>query len=236
MEPEKPMKDTRLPIEKVDLSEFVCPEDRNNTCYLLRNVFSISECESIIEQMEALGFNDMGNIHMNRCMVDDKVATTELFNRIKDYLPEVVITNTILTKGPSVRMVGLNERIRCGRYKKGQFFYIHSDSQFMRNYKDRNVLKENFECSALTIMIYLNSQQTPANSTLPSFTGGRTTFLRMNGSVKHSVVPEVGTAIVFTQAIDELTHEGERISSGIKYIYRTDVMYEFAPSSYCHKK
>jgi hypothetical protein len=228
--------DSRLPIEKVDLSDYVCPENRN-VCYLLRNVFTISECEDIVERMESKGFNDMGNIHMNRVIVDDKITMDRLFERIKDYIPEIVAIESPITRGSTVKLVGLNERIRCGRYRKGQYFYIHSDSQFMRQYNSRHRLtKENFECSALTVMIYLNSPQSPERSSLPSFSGGKTAFLRTDGSVKHSVTPEAGTAIIFTQAVPELTHEGGTVTNGTKYIYRTDVMYEFAYESYCGPK
>ena len=74
-------------------------------------------------------------------------------------------------------------------------------------------------------MVYLNSQGT-------SFKGGSTNFLDpFSKELRVSISPHAGLAVLFLQ--DEgnlLLHEGERIKGGHKYIFRTEVMYEFTPT------
>ena len=97
------------------------------------------------------------------------------------------------------RPVGANERFRAYRYEPGQRFAPHFDGAYVR---DRR------EASLLTFMVYLNE----------GFGGGETDFL----DLASSVVPRTGTALLFQHG---LLHEGCRVTSGVKYVLRTDVMY-----------
>jgi hypothetical protein len=93
--------------------------------------------------------------------------------------------------------IGLNERFRYYRYTPGQSFKGHTDGAFTRS---------NGEESKLTVLVYLNDD----------FTGGETAFLT-------SVVsPRRGAVLVFRH---ELFHEGRSVLSGLKYVMRTDVMF-----------
>ena len=56
-------------------------------------------------------------------------------------------------------------------------------------------------------MIYLNEE----------FEGGETKF------DKFSIIPKTGMALVFPH---HLLHQGNSVVSGVKYVLRTDVMYE----------
>lgn len=97
--------------------------------------------------------------------------------------------------------VGLNERFRFYRYETGQQFNWHYDGCYER---------PNGERSWLTFMIYLNSQ----------FEGGQTVF-------EHTAVaPETGMALFF---VHELKHKGQAVTSGRKYVLRSDVMYRYHP-------
>ncbi len=217
----------RPPIEKIDISDKVCPKNRYNMCYLLKNVLTPQECQQIIDKGEEIQFTDRGNGTMLRIISDDDDLAAALYKRIKDYLPEQVTMNTDLTKGKSKKIIGLNNRFRCGRYTSGDFFTSHNDVQYMPEFLNRYNLRGPYECSCLTLMVYLNSQDT--QNGLPTFTGGATRFLsdRHTKKIKHSVAPEAGTAIVFTQGEYELHHDGEKVTSGQKYMIRTDVMYQF---------
>lgn len=93
--------------------------------------------------------------------------------------------------------IGLNERFRFYRYDPGERFAPHCDGAFRR---------ENGELSLLTFMIYLNDQ----------FLGGATNF--SNASIE----PETGMALVF---VHPLLHEGAAVTSGRKYVLRSDVMF-----------
>lgn len=92
---------------------------------------------------------------------------------------------------------GLNELFRFYRYTPGQQFRKHRDESFIRSAT---------EASFYTFMIYLND----------GFSGGATTFDRI------SIRPEAGKALIF---LHDLEHSGEPITSGKKYVLRTDVMY-----------
>ncbi|MBM0104381.1 2OG-Fe(II) oxygenase [Steroidobacter sp. S1-65] len=99
------------------------------------------------------------------------------------------------TLGTRVR--GLNERFRYYRYTPGQRFDWHFDGSFIR---------PNGELSRLTFMIYLNQE----------YQGGETRFESV------SVVGKPGMALLFEH---ELLHQGAEVTSGIKYVLRSDVMY-----------
>jgi predicted 2-oxoglutarate/Fe(II)-dependent dioxygenase YbiX len=95
------------------------------------------------------------------------------------------------------RSVGLNERFRFYRYDPGERFAAHFDGSFRR---------ENGEASLLTFMIYLNE----------GFGGGETWFQET------SITPRTGMALVFKH---NLLHEGSAVTSGRKYVLRSDVMF-----------
>lgn len=93
--------------------------------------------------------------------------------------------------------IGLNERLRFYRYDPGQAFRWHFDGAYRR---------PNGERSHLTFMVYLNDD----------FEGGDTRF-------EETVVePRTGRALLF---VHRQLHEGAEITSGRKYVLRTDVMY-----------
>jgi predicted 2-oxoglutarate/Fe(II)-dependent dioxygenase YbiX len=97
------------------------------------------------------------------------------------------------------RAVGANERFRCYRYEPGQQFAPHYDGAFARNGSER---------SELTFMVYLNE----------GFGGGTTRFHDFDIDVR----PRTGHALLFQH---RLLHEGCEVTSGTKYVLRSDVMY-----------
>jgi len=98
------------------------------------------------------------------------------------------------------RVIGLNERLRFYRYGAGQNFGPHTDGYYLR---------DNGERSLLTMIIYLNSD----------YSGGEAFFLES----ERLIAPQAGTLLLFTHT---LWHEGRAVTAGLKYIMRTDVMYE----------
>jgi hypothetical protein len=101
--------------------------------------------------------------------------------------------------------VGYNERFRGYRYRVGQRFAPHFDGAYFRPPTGTGR-----EESLLTVLFYLND----------GFEGGETKILDWDVVV----VPKKGSALVFTHAI---LHEGCAVSSGAKYVLRTDAMYRF---------
>ncbi len=96
------------------------------------------------------------------------------------------------------RAVGLNERFRFYRYEPGEYFKWHFDGAFERSPVER---------SLLTLMVYLNED----------CEGGATQFYDFG-----DVVPRTGMALFFEH---DVYHQGAPVTSGRKYVARTDVMY-----------
>ena len=80
----------------------------------------------------------------------------------------------------------------------------------------------------LTFMLYLNGPKTDELvDGEVHFEGGSTNFLDLEtGKLVSEIVPEPGLALVFLQEDPDLYHEGAMLKDGIKYILRSDVMYE----------
>ncbi|MFK7904383.1 MAG: 2OG-Fe(II) oxygenase [Chitinophagales bacterium] len=95
--------------------------------------------------------------------------------------------------------IGLNEMFRFYKYEPGQEFKKHRDQSYIRN---------EIESSYFTLMIYLNED----------FEGGETTFKDV------IIKPKKGSALIF---FHDLEHEGTKLTSGKKYVLRTDIMYRF---------
>lgn len=181
----------------------------------LDNLMNRSQCQALIEQSEqeheyslatiTIGPNtflgDTGVRNNDRVIFDDHCLAEQLFVQVAPFLPERV--------HDCWHLKGLNERFRFYRYGKGHRFRMHFDGAFMRNQCER---------SFLTLMFYLNED----------FEGGETTFFECEEEsdfveLKHVVRPATGGALFFEHA---QLHEGSEVKDGLKYVLRTDVMYQ----------
>ena len=133
----------------------------------------------------------------DRIISDNHELSAELWARLKPYMPSPFRNRTV---------TGLNERLRFYRYKPGQFFDWHQDGYFELPTGER---------SQFTFMIYLNDD----------FEGGGTTFSDMffhEFFPDFTVTPKLGSALLFYHPI---SHRGDQLVSGCKYVLRSDVMY-----------
>ncbi|MDB5309623.1 MAG: hypothetical protein JWO38_3825 [Gemmataceae bacterium] len=183
--------------------------------FVVRNFLSPEECEQYIARTEAAGYGDapintfagpMVNKKMrnnDRVMIDDPALAATTWDRLRPFVPP--------KRGTSWLAVGLNERFRFYRYDPGQRFDWHFDGRYERSPT---------EVSNLTFMVYLNA----------GFEGGATEFnLGLGSTVRPDdpivrVVPEAGMALVFVHA---MFHQGAAVTSGRKYVLRSDVMYRW---------
>ena len=134
--------------------------EHTNHIFSVENALSSQYCESLINLSEDEGYIDAPittaagpvmakHIRNNeRVILDDEELADELWQIIKDYVPQS-------HEGRDV--VGLNERLRFYRYDPGQRFNWHYDGCYRRPNGDR---------SFYTLMFYLNDD----------FTGGSTQF------------------------------------------------------------
>lgn len=94
--------------------------------------------------------------------------------------------------------IGLNTRLRFYKYYPGERFSPHHDLAYEASKTIRTFL---------TVIIYLNDE----------YEGGQTKF------ESQVVEPRTGMALIFPH---ELRHEGISVIADIKYVLRTDVMFE----------
>ncbi|CAM9907640.1 unnamed protein product [Laminaria digitata] len=129
--------------------------------------------------------------------------------------------------------VSCNANIRVYRYAAGQRFGKHVDE---------SVEDENGNISQWTVLIYLNgraaglsggdrgsggSTEAEAGMREETLRGGETVFYKGNygGKVAASFSPVQGACLVHGHGRQCLLHEGAAVTSGVKYLLRTDVMY-----------
>ena len=171
---------------------------------------SAAECDDYIRLGEATGFEEapittswgmimMKDVRNNdRVMIDDPARALALYQRLSDDLAP----RFQRTWAP----VAFNERLRLYRYDIGQQFDWHRDGYFQR---------PNGERSFFTFMVYLNDD----------FDGGATSFsddgLGYPGGMLR-ITPAKGMGLLFHHPI---LHRGDPVTTGRKYVLRTDVMY-----------
>ncbi len=166
-------------------------------------------CDHTLSRANSLGFeaatitsekgtNVIPGIRNNdRVVFDDKDLAAQLWLKAQSYFTDPF-------KGFTA--VCLNERFRIYRYRPGQFFDWHQDGEYVG--ADGLVSK-------FTMMIYLSD----------ACGGGGTTFADVLSShvfSDFSVYPEVGKCLFFHHPI---SHRGDDLISGEKYVLRTDVMF-----------
>ena len=166
-------------------------------------VFTAAECANWITRIQSAG-TELATINTRRgTQVDSQIRNNrrvifddpEWANDLFERVKDQV-PQTI----HDMSLAGVNERLRCYEYQPGHRFAPHSDGAFIRSEGER---------SWYTYMVYLNE----------GFEGGETVFF-----VEPEVVitPRAGAALFFQHPI---IHEGSEVTSGVKYVVRTDLMY-----------
>lgn len=197
-------------------AEVVERRDLQGLGFELLNLFSRSECWNIIQETETLGYGRTAYPHAyrgnRRLQLDDAPGclAQSIWHRIKAYLPsEIQLPNQEdSTDITTWRAVGCNTRFRFSKYYAGDQFGAHFDSEYISN---------DGLLSFFTVNAYLND--------LGPEQKGRTRFYeRRAGPVVASAGGRAGSAVIFRQG--EALHDGEQLQCGLKYLLRTDVMYE----------
>jgi predicted 2-oxoglutarate/Fe(II)-dependent dioxygenase YbiX len=174
--------------------------NHSSSIWTIDNFLTPEECDKLIALSENIGYEEAEvSLESGAKMMKGLRNNYRLSYTEQDltkHLWEKLKTQIPATIEES-ESVGLNEEFRFYRYENAQRFKRHIDGRFKRN---------EWEESRITFMIYLNS----------NFTGGETKFDDV------SIVPKAGTALCF---IHELKHEGCPVTSGIKYVLRSDVIY-----------
>eukprot|EP00927_Polykrikos_kofoidii_P071805 TRINITY_DN68014_c0_g1_i1.p1 TRINITY_DN68014_c0_g1~~TRINITY_DN68014_c0_g1_i1.p1 ORF type:complete len:304 (-),score=33.62 TRINITY_DN68014_c0_g1_i1:85-996(-) len=191
------------------------------------NLMTPAECQGFVAVLDALGFHEDAAVslpysirHMSNCnLVVPEAVDGELFERCRKVLPVI----------GGCEALGLNAKFRCYKYGPGDYFKPHTDGawpgsrvhmhcgtgtpgwQFVPDaYGDR--------ISQLTFLVLLSED----------YHGGETRFVQLPGGAPDvSVRTPVGAALCFPHGYhpDSPLHAGELVSSGFKYMIRTEVLY-----------
>eukprot|EP01063_Lacrimia_lanifica_P018334 TRINITY_DN25261_c0_g1_i1.p1 TRINITY_DN25261_c0_g1~~TRINITY_DN25261_c0_g1_i1.p1 ORF type:complete len:262 (+),score=95.77 TRINITY_DN25261_c0_g1_i1:80-865(+) len=192
---------------------------------VMNNVLSREECRRIIDATEGLGYGLLGKSKTGaayrgntRVQVIDAAHgeedgaesfTDALWRRIAHLIPaEETLEDGVW------RATGLNPFYRFAKYTPGQGFAKHVDKQ---------TVLEHTRCSILTVNVYLNDVEAAH--------GGRTRFYGGRNGLGKPVAAAgggAGSAAVFKQTAVPASpwHDGEVLKAGVKYLLRTDVLYE----------
>ena len=189
---------------------------------LLTGLLAPAECASILHVTRAMGFaadhptskpapTGIGAIEW----VADAALLEALWVRAAPHVPA----------GPrGAPAVGINAHWRLFAYSEGAVYRPHidgswpgagvgPDGSYVYDLRDGRRSRHTF-------LIYLNE----------GFDGGATTFFMPSaggGMDAWGVAPQVGAALCFPQAnVCSLLHEGSPVTRGVKYVIRTDVMYD----------
>jgi len=174
--------------------------------FTVPDVMTRADCALLIDMLEKEGFDDAPITTAAGAVMrkDIRNNTRLMFDHAELAARLYAKVEASLPRSVcNARPVGANERFRAYKYEPGQRFAPHLDGCFRRNAH---------ECSELTLMVYLNE----------GFGGGGTLFL----DYELDVVPKTGMALLFQHRI---LHEGSVVTSGTKYVLRSDVMYSTAP-------
>lgn len=192
----------------------------NLPCYIIKNFLTPKECSEFIEKAVKIGFDlashDYPPSYRNneRIIMDDEELAEKMTKKLKPMLDSLNLVE-FEKDGLECELKSVNSRFRLCRYQEGQEFRIHQDGV---HYKSK------FVKSILTFMIYLNEE----------FDNGHTIFFKSGPSSNPpeemgKYKPQCGDLIVFDH---ELWHSGEIVNNGIKYVMRSDIIYDTIPISF----
>lgn len=186
----------------------------SQVCLVVKQAFSQAFCMQIIQEKKhsfskAITHYPTSYRNNDRQVIDDQALSDFLFKEISQYIPAKIATQGIgKDETGKWRLKKLNTRLRVCRYRPRQYFNKHLDGVHYESDKVQ---------SKLTFMVYLNSHQ--------AFKGGRTLFFPSKESeeIIQTFLPETGDLIIFDH---NLWHSGEELQAGVKYILRSDILYE----------
>ena len=169
-----------ITVTKLNLTSLF-PGKRDAFAVILDNVFTESECKSLIDRTEEQGYSEalVGGQQVRqvqqrnnwRCIIDDVDLAAKIFERVRPYVP---------CEWLGCKLVGLNERLRFLKYKPGEYFKPHNDGIYVR--------EDQSECSYVTLHLYLCD--------VPEGDGGETTFTTEKMTYgRHKNGPESSTPV-----------------------------------------
>lgn len=187
--------------------------------FLLHDVLSDEECHRFVALSDVLGYHDDAPVSLPRRIrhnhnfnwVVDESVDSPIWRRCKDFFSPSTYT--------SLRPRGLNARFRFYRYGVGDYFAPHTDGVWPGSRViDGQLVPDAYgdRFSEMTMLLFLTD----------GYEGGRTQFQIRQNTIESVTTPK-GAALCFPHGThpQHCIHAGEEVTSGLKYIIRTDVLY-----------
>lgn len=193
---------------------------------VLENVLTRQECQRIIEHTEKVGYAPIGEarrgavsvVRNNRWLQADDTSGQlgeEIWRRIRSFIP---LQEQLPDEKGTWEAVGVNNNYRFAKYSQH-----YGPTEFTKHI-DRPTVYEHTRVSVYTVNIYLND--------LSEEQGGKTRFWSVDrpgglGKPVDAAGGVAGSICLFKQAVVPTSpwHDGEPLSSGLKYLMRTDVIF-----------
>lgn len=185
--------------------------------WVLSNFFTPEECELWIqyfenemktEYIQQRGTRYLASRECYRCHKNDSVMSRRIYNRLQSTTqlfhllpPHNKNQSSGAANKTTMKPCMCNPNIRIYKYTKGMSFGQHVDE---------SVVVKNLGTTKLTILIYLST-----------CVGGATRFEKNLASFE----PVQGSILLHIHGNDCLLHEADPVTSGIKYVLRTDLVY-----------
>ena len=200
----------------------------------LLNVLSNTECDDFIELTNTLNYGEDSSISLSRSVrhnqnlvwVIDQVMHDILWNRVQPFMHNK--RNLFDNKAG----IGLNKRFRFYKYEVGDFFKTHTDGAWFGSaiVDGKLIDSENAkQKSRMTFLLFLSDD----------YIGGETQFLvnSQNSSKpatneknmnKVQIQTPKGSVLCFAHGhhAQHCLHSSLEIVQGVKYIIRTDVLFD----------
>eukprot|EP00041_Stephanoeca_diplocostata_P016318 m.320908 g.320908 ORF g.320908 m.320908 type:complete len:545 (+) comp20327_c0_seq2:232-1866(+) len=201
--------------------------------FAMVGVLSPSECRQIIAAAEAVGYEPDEPITSGSAPVfGGGVAAATARAASMVWLASPAVQDPLLRRCEKLlpaelgggTLAGINARWRLYRYGQNAVYRPHVDgawpgSGLVDGHIEYDMYGDRW--SRLTFLLYLNE----------GFEGGCTTFFTpgpIEGTLDaRGILPRVGTVMCFPHGdtAGSLVHEGSAVTSGAKYIMRSDVLY-----------
>lgn len=162
--------------------------------------------KSKLEYVQHPATNYITNRECYRWQQDDPSVAQVLFQRLQDSGILDVLADIF---APDYHPCACNPKMRLYKYEKGHAFGKHVDGSHA---------VEGVGRTEATVLVYLSDD----------CEGGATRFYPMEGGGKKKSIgyePKEGAMLVHIHGDRCLEHEGDPVLSGLKYILRTDVVY-----------
>jgi hypothetical protein len=164
---------------------------------VMKNLLSKEECKDLIDFMEKQTKIEnlrSGSAKYDRFVLISKEWASKIYERIIPFLPKGYREG-----------ISINDYFRFSKYHPGGYFLQHRDGLNQNSEGKRTIM---------TVNIFLNEE---------GIEGGETIFFDDKDPKNPAIIcpPTTGTGVIFDR---EILHLGNHVTSGYKYLFRTDVM------------